>query len=619
MREKAQNLLYSDNFIKLILILGFFILVLISLIIMRTPAATGYEISIYEAYPIYFWMLIISSIFIGELVLLRYALNYNGSNLWVGGALLIVISNIILLFQPIIRGYAIYGRGDVLTHIGYIKDMLVSGTIGSNPYPLDHIFFISLNLTSLFNLSDLVILIPVIFSMFFMLSMFLLARTVFESNEKVIFVLIFASLLLFGNTNSLFSPYTQSLMLFPFVLYLFFKSRGSNHKVAFSIMLILLVSFVTFFHPLSAIILILIFLLIEFLRITHQWLTRKSQWLTEKLSFSKSKFASSQNIILIAIIIFFSWGTYAYLLLKNVDRMFASLFGEYPLTSQLQSYSELLIYGQPTFITFVKTVLLTYGQYILLIAISMFAILYILKLRKSERLHFYHIFSSAGFLFFLLASFVTFVSLHVFGFTRMLFIAILFSILLTSFILDYLKKTYNNASSYKKFKIGILCVLILSITIFSTLNLYQSPFTRVANQQVSKSELGGMETFLNYRNSSFSTLELGISNYRFFEAIYGKEAPKINVFYKKRVRSVGVPDHLGYNNNSFFGSAYKSNVYIVLSTLGENSYQELYHEKEFVGKWRFSPDDFIKLNNDPSVNLIYQSGDLEIFFTNKVS
>ncbi|HJH26822.1 MAG TPA: hypothetical protein C5S37_08645, partial [Methanophagales archaeon] len=173
-RVKSEFIKSNDEnrILKIIVIICFIFIITALTIIAKTPPAGGYEISIYDAYPWYFWVFIITSIFTGQIILLKSTLSSDKNDkLWVFGFLAILTTNIILLFMPFIRGYATYGRGDVLTHIGLIKDILRTTSFGTdNFYPLDHILTASLSYITSINVEHAVNIIPPIFSLFYIIS-----------------------------------------------------------------------------------------------------------------------------------------------------------------------------------------------------------------------------------------------------------------------------------------------------------------------------------------------------------------------------------------------------------------------------------------------------------------
>ncbi len=129
------------------------------------------------------------------------------------------------------------------------------------------------------------------------------------------------------------------------------------------------------------------------------------------------------------------------------------------------------------------------------------------------------------------------------------------------------------------------------------------------NQQVTTSEFAGMETFFSYRDDTIPILELGISQSRFHDAIFGRSAIKKNVIYGEMVRP---PDHFGYGKYASFSDLFESPRYLLLTNLGRNLFLRIY--PEFQDAWRFTPEDFDRLNIDRGVHKIYTNGNLDIYF-----
>lgn len=175
---------WNDRFFKIISITGFFmVLAVLSILLLVGPAAS-YEFSIYEAYPWYFWIFLLSAILCGQIVIIVSAITQSKKNYWLFGLCIILLINVLLLFMPIIRGYYILGDGDVLTHIGYMKDILQTSTIGTNHYPIDHILGVIIHLSSGLSLYDITFIIPPFFSFFFILSMYFVGKTIFQNKFK---------------------------------------------------------------------------------------------------------------------------------------------------------------------------------------------------------------------------------------------------------------------------------------------------------------------------------------------------------------------------------------------------------------------------------------------------
>ncbi len=74
-----------------------------------------------------------------------------------------------------------------------------------------------------------------------------------------------------------------------------------------------------------------------------------------------------------------------------------------------------------------------------------------------------------------------------------------------------------------------------------------------------------------------------------------------------------VIDYFGYRNKTSITKYYGRPVYLIFNDLGKNFYPQTF--PGYDDKWRFTPDDFKRLNNDPNVLSIYDNGNLEIYRT----
>jgi len=208
-----------DKSTKVLLYIALIFIVFSLVIISKIPPAEGYEFSIYDAYPWYFWFFVIMSFFIGQLIIIKNATSENWSNSWVFGFVTILVTEAILLFLPIVRGYLIYGRGDALTHVGHIKDILNSGHVSpSNIYPVEHILATTIHGITNIDLGTLTIVIPVIL---FLLFVFWYALFIFQVFERklAMFILPISALPLFGTGTTYYVPSMLSFYFIPFVLY----------------------------------------------------------------------------------------------------------------------------------------------------------------------------------------------------------------------------------------------------------------------------------------------------------------------------------------------------------------------------------------------------------------
>ncbi|RZN13855.1 MAG: DUF1616 domain-containing protein, partial [Methanosarcinales archaeon] len=610
-RFKSEFLKSSDEnrVIKIIAIIAFSFIILALMIIARTPPASGYEISIYDVYPWYFWFFIITSIFMGQVILMKGALSSDKTdNLWILGFLAILTTNIILLFMPFVRGYATYGRGDVLTHIGYIKDILRTSSIGTNNfYPLDHILTASLSYITGISVEHTVNIIPPVFFLFYIISIYFLAKQVFERRDEVFFVLAFASILLFGNGNLIFAPSVQSFFLLPFILYLYFKSRGSTHALEFSILLIISLFLTVFFHPMTTLFLILVFLILEFCLFIYKNINKR-----QGIELPKLQKRNLFNVILISFITFFIW----YFSFSAITGMFRGVLNwlRYEIgKSEAETYFELITRTHAGLFDLIEVIVNGYGQIIILGFLSLIFLIYIFNIwrrhAEEQKLGFHHIFFSFGSLVFIVLSVIFFFNDFIIGFGRVSKYTFFFSSFFVAMGFYLVFNKSRPSFNKQRFKSISLCVILILLLYFSTFNLYYSPIIKETNQQVCETEINGMTWFFDNRNEETLIQEVGLSQKRFYDAILGRLILSKNIRYGADTRPV---DHFEYINKTSLGEYYKDQRYLLISIIGRISYPKLHPKYE--EQWRFTPEDFSMLEKDNTVLRIYDNGNLNIYY-----
>jgi len=600
----------NDRFTKILLNLAFIFIATSLIIITKTPPAKGYELSIYDAYPWYFWFLIIMAIFIGQLILIKNAIFSNKNDkFWIFGFLVILISDIVLLFMPFIRGYSTFGRWDELTHIGHGIDIIKTGHIGElNFYPMDHILVVTLHYMVGAPVNYIINAIASIFSLFYIISFYLLVKQIFERKDEVLFVLAFTSILLISHEHLTFAPSAQSFFLLPFVLYLYFKSRDLTHALEFNFLLIISLFLIVFFHPMTTLFLILVFLILEFCLFIRKNINK-----TQGFELPKLPKRGSLNVISISFITFFIW----YFSFSAIVNSFRSVLNWLLYESgrpEVKIYSKLIARAHPELSDLLKVIFHTYGQILILGFLSLIFSIYFFKIWKGNKnkakqgLKFYHIFFSIGSLVFIVLSVIFFFNDFIIGFGRVSKYTLFFSSVLVGLGFYNLIKRSELSFNRRCFGSILLCIVLISLLYFSTFNLYWSPIVKKENQQVSNAEIEGMRWFFDYRDRNLLIQELGLSQKRFHDAIYGIEVSKKNIRYGINAHP---PDHFDYGNKTLLDNSYGKSCYLLVSYLGRIIYPEIYPEYEKF--WRFTPNDFKVLESDITISKIYNNRNLNVY------
>jgi hypothetical protein len=593
---------WSDRFFKIILIMAFFFILVLLTIVSCVGPAPSYEFSIYDAFPWYFWVFFLSAVVCGQAVILGSAITRSEKNYWLFGLFAILVSNALLLILPMIREYYIYGDADVLTHVGYMNDILRTSSIGGNHYPIDHLLGVTIHLLSGLSLPVIIHIIPPLFSFFFILSMYFVGKAIFLNKYERMILVLLASILMFGNWNVNFTPNSQAIFLVPLILYLAFKIYYGVNTNKYYILLLLISSLIVFYHPLVTIMVILILCLMQ---VMEYFLERYLNRSLKKVNFT--------YIIFFMVALFSIWSSYLIMATDLMLPIIGRLFGNENIESEFQKNFGIVSKVSIDPLYLIKLIFNVYGQWILLGILSLLSIGLILKSIKNQKTDskFYQGFFVLGYVMCLILSIAMLFVNGSFDFGRVYSFATLFSLLLIPIGISlFLYNNPNNLSSARKIITFLGVILIIFwVTYFSTFNLYYSPTIKYANQQVPKSDYLGMSTFFSMRDDSLPILELGVSSFRFFDAIYGASAERVNI---DAIEEKAVPpDHFGYQNATIFGEFLNNSKFVILNDKGRGFYQHMY--PEFKNNWRFLPGDFEQLKFNNKIQQIYSNKNLEIF------
>ncbi len=601
-----------NGFLKFSAITALVLILAALYFVVITPSANGYEMFIFDAYPWYFFYLLLIALLLGQLILLFRAVFPSNDKQWIFGLVIILLVNSILLLLPLIRGYKIYGSGDVLSGIGYLRDILATGHLGSNPYPT--LFTISTNLLlfSGIDLTTIPSIIPFIFSFFFIASFYCLMTQVFKKQDIAILSLAFVGIPFFGIYGSLFLSYGASILLTPIFLYLFFRSRSPDKQSTFTGLTVIFLIFITFFHPLTA--LLFIGFMIIFEVSVFFWKKTSSHHTVAKIQVIRR---NSLYLILIALFAYFSWQYYTLLIVTKAGLVVASLVGG-GVQSELATNAQQLSFGAPSLIDTVKLIYLSYGQDIILLGIAAVCGIYVLLSLKSEKTtRLYCVFSSSALLFCLSVTVFSAALPQVVQFARFADVALIFAVMvLTPFLLWKFGANQNSNKTRRRTIAGliVICFVLVTASYPSLYNLHISSRVGYSNQQVPASDIAGMQTFFQHRDIKSKTVDNALfTQFRYYDAVYGVDS---NPFRNTSVYgALLTPDHFGYDVRNSFGVGYNSSKYLITTELQKEFYPYTYPGYE--QKWRFTPGDFAKLDSDQSLQLIYVNNGMDIYYLQK--
>ena len=602
--------------IKAIALIAFIFITLALTIIARTPPASGYEISIYDAYPHYFWYFLLAGITCGLCILVHqaFAEDEEKTKWWILGFSAILLTNFIILLLPIFRGYAFYGRGDELTHLGIIKDIISTGHFGKdNFYPVLHTLAASISYLTALDPKLLISIIPPIFAIFYMISIYLLATKVAQNYGQSLLITAFGSLMLYGALGSTFVPSAQAFFLLPFIFFLYYKVRTpSSISVSSTVPFILVLVLIPFFHPVMSLFLIFIFLCLGASMLLYKQIKKRRPQFNSGDASTELR-GGVMNPSIIEFIIFITWysafsafaGT-----ARTINNWLLYQMGEPPIEEMLH----ILERANLTAYEFIRLSIKMYGTYLLYGILSIVICVIILKEIFSERkiklnqLIFLLLFITLG----TLTLACTFGDLVLKGgrvFKYLLFASTILNGLGIYGLAkkDKAKSSKSNKFMRKKLITSIVIIILVASMSIGLFNLFFSPRIHLFNQQVTGMELEGIGWFFDHRNQELLIDDIAVGQKRFADALLGLRVPNKNI--RTGIATIP-PDHFDYINNTMYGESYKKDRYFLNNKLSKIYYPKVH--PRYSDQWRFTQDDFDRLSKDPGVNRIYINGEFEV-------
>lgn len=578
-----------------LLVGGFSALLALVLVLLRTDSASAYETSMYAPYPTYFWGLLVATIVVGQLILLREARRRtpNGTT-WRLGFLLAVIVDAILVFMPYIRGYQAYGRGDVLTHVGIVRDLQANADPFTTLYPNIHELVLALSYATGVDPLHVSNAVAGIISLFSLLASFAVLSAIFD-RRRVLLTLPFLFVLVGGRSHLNPSPFVQSALLFPFVLYLFVRYQQTD-AFAFRLSLILTLVAMVIYHPLTAVFLLLVFL-------THYVVTAViGRTMTDEMSESVSS-VTSKNPIHLSVVVFLSWYYNFIGIIRRFETVIQRLIDPSSSESELDSYSSTLSKYSPPLADVIGFAAVTFGQLAMLLGIGLVSSLstVIAYLRRKRVASPYLLTFAVGFAVFSALG-VLFLTVNLIGgFGRPLMFAKFFAVFLAGTLLFELYASVNRQTLVTT----VVTLFLVALVSISVVGLYASPMSGGANNQVSGQELDGTQFYLDAGLDGSPLLERGIHLYRFEHALYGTAGERI------QQQGTTPPDRFNYTTSARLGDSFDQDQYLVVTERARIFYPTTYPDYESA--WRFRPTDYQRLESDPTVSHVYGNGEFDVY------
>ncbi len=597
---------------KIIALVTLILILSAQIVIVATPPAAGYEVSIYKAYPPYLWFLLLAAFSCGISILIHNAFARSCSRWWIFSFIMLLYINLLIILLPFCRGYITLGRGDVLTHIGYIKDILftghfpLAGMTGANHYPVIHIIGADLCLLTGLTPELWAEIFPGLFILFYIVSVHLLARETAPQWGQALLITAFGSLLLFKHSNLMLAPSVICFYLLPLNLFVLNKRRSSHQKMEFSTILILLLLIIPFLHPGEGTIFLFLFILVLDISRRLYLLINRQNRNNVITDHSASQALGITYPELILVITWFAWFSSYSVFGGTIRSVWNWLTNEIGTTTAIE-YGEILSKANLSPSEFLHLIFSTFGQALIyfLVGLALIIILlrrFLLHNRELDQQQFSY---SLLFIIFGMLMLVAFFSKAIWVEYNREMIYVIFAVTILNGLGLY------DLFHYWHRKIVMLCIfiIIISSATFGLFNTFPSPTVKEGNSQVTAMEMVGMEHFLEYRDDALLIDNLGINQMRFAYSLRGTNDLLPNIRYLNS----NSPDHFGYDENESYGQSYTGDRYFVESKLSRISYPEIFPEYEHL--WRFTPEDFYHLDNsDNSSSRIYFNGEFWVYY-----
>lgn len=565
------------------------------------PAASGYEVSIYEAFSPDFWFLYILIIF--SSIGLSFHSILKNTNWWKGYLAIILIMNLLVLFLPIIRGYEFYGRGgsDVYYHLAGAKHILNTGLImESDIYPIIHIITAILNIIGLSDSLHLTTIISSTFYIVYLFSLYALGRAMMKSERGGALLAIFGSPFLFSFGHFAFYPFLFSLFLLPLVLYCICGANCIDKKNRYYLCLVPLILFIVFCHPMTTII----------LSITLITLYIHSRVI---LKYYPTRGLNIMTLLSIVGIAFLYWYISFASVKDMAKRSLLAIIGIADADTILDHNVNLIQQSGASLLSIIEMYIKVYGSITIYLIVGTFiSFIFISRFFAKREL--------AGEMAYGLLFFTSIT----YGLALITGYFIIFEPIRAASFAIVMATIVCGAGTYflikeartkcKRAIIGLIMTgIVCSVSFLTLFGVYYSPWTSSIGAHITEMDNSGTNWFLDYSDESIPLYSnVGpLSKY----IIYYYEQNQIEV-RKPTIIIDEIPSHFGYYDNNHFSHSL-NNIETNYSYIVTN---EMMRRSGFVGldetkdlRKYFLQEDFYRLELDPTVNKIYINGEKEFW------
>lgn len=580
-----------------------FILLGISLIVCWMNPAAKYEASIYLSTPGIYWLSLLISLFIGFFIIIKFNFTDEKKIYKHCALFLLFIAFTSFLALWIIRGYYLWCSGDPLSHLGWIKEILLTGHLEKdNIYPVTHIFLAQI--CAIFNINPIIPhkYIPLYFGILYLIFMYLFARAILSDKKIAIFALLVAIIPMGGWFLNLTPNHLSNLTL-PLVFFILFQYI-SNKKYEWCILLLLMCFLFPIFHPVPSLVLLLMIfaLTVPILTLAEKVANR---FFKLNLTFN---IKTSMGVTIILFVWIITWVSSFYVWDYTIRNIYTLLTEG--ASTKLDKLVGDIFYAQSSGYSVIKQFLKVYGGQIIYLVLTAIGCIALWKKIQQDEM------TGTSYLkllmltiplitITLLMGILYFTNIDAFGPGRLEIYLIMITILFVGYVLfEYIR----SGQCLKR----VVCVSLFLVFLFiiAGLKIYPSPYVLSANWQITKTEINGMALLLRSKDKMPIT-SLSITPIRFAHALLTKDERSRIKFNWNVSDELKIPFHFGYDDSLNLGDYYDENMYMVLTYRDRILYKKVFSE---VAHLRFLDDDFNKLDKDNSLTKFYENGGFDSYY-----
>jgi hypothetical protein len=576
-----------------------------AVMVARNSPAVAYEPSIYTATPSIVWLVLFINVVcgIGIVVHQVYTKRHTEGYLWLLGLCLILLSYTTLLSLWIIRGYALWGDGDPLGHLNFVYGLISTGYI-NNIYPITHILLAQIS--QVCDISPRVFhnILPLVFGLSYPAFMYLLAKSILRQKGQIIMVILASTTFMLTASFLQLTPTRLANLALPLALFILIRSF-THGTIQWKVLLIIMIFLFPPFHPVPA--------FLFFFTLVTIWLVSalpviKERKLSKRIDNSfKFNFTATVLLVVWAIFWFLPHPAWVEIIIGVKDPVLS------PPDPHRSLYDLLFIY--------IAFWLNHFGAVLICITFAVAAVPILLKkiglqpdLWKLVSL--YGPMATAFFVIILL--YFRDIGLNPL-FTpvpRLLVYLVILGTLFIGFVLyELLERADQTRHHFRKVVPLMVIVFLVALFLFGTVRLYASPFTHDNNYQITRTQLAGMDWFLHKKDYAMPVggilIPPGLLGGILLTPEEWRNRPHIHTPRGMIREELRLPSHLGYDRYPTMGDLFGTDIYLVLDERDRNLYCGPFHE---LSEFTFLPQDFERMNYDPTVNHIYSNGGFDAYF-----